>query len=99
MRQRQNLQSFGFVFVLILLQVSAPLAEGYDASTPLGHHRVAAEEEKSPFLEECNAREKCQMCTFSDQKAIPACKETGRMQKFVCITRDEDGESPTCYYR
>lgn len=41
--------------------------------------------------EECMEAEKCQMCTFSDQKSIPACQQTGRMQKFTCHSTRDDG--------
>lgn len=43
-------------------------------------------------LRDCKTIDKCEMCTFSDQKSIPACKETGRKQKMECIAFDRDGK-------
>ena len=44
-------------------------------------------------LRDCSLIEKCSMCTFSDQKAIDACQETGRKEKRVCTALDRDGRS------
>ena len=44
-------------------------------------------------LRDCSLIEKCSMCTFSDQKAIDACQETGRKEKRVCTALDGDGRS------
>lgn len=42
--------------------------------------------------EECKASKSCEMCTFSDQKTISACKATGRMQLFECVSLDGSGK-------
>ena len=42
-------------------------------------------------LRDCILIEKCEMCTFSDQKNIVACQETGRREKRVCTAFDGDG--------
>jgi hypothetical protein len=82
------------LLLLILQLSSARLVRGFDdsASTTLRvvHRSITAEEEDP--REECTPKEKCEMCTFSDQKATPACKETGRRQKFECIRYEGDGE-------
>jgi hypothetical protein len=82
------------LLLLILQLSSARLVRGFDdsASTTLRvvHRAIAAEEEG--LREECTPKEKCEMCTFSDQKSTPACKETGRRQKFECIRDEADGE-------
>jgi len=39
-------------------------------------------------LRDCILIEKCEMCTFSDQKNIDACQETGRREKRVCTVLD-----------
>lgn len=41
---------------------------------------------------DCKPVDPCEMCTFSDQKSIPSCKETGRKQKMECTAFDGDGK-------
>jgi len=43
-------------------------------------------------IRDCRPIEKCERCTFSDQKSIAACKETGRKQKMECTAFDGDGK-------
>ena len=56
----------------------------------IGHRRL--ETNKMALLEVCKPLEKCEMCTFTDQKSIPSCKETGRKQKMECTAFDGDGK-------
>ena len=79
---------------LIMLWFSGRVLAHVDhdfSSTVFPQHRSMGEDSSG---EECNAVDKCEMCSFSDQKAIPACKETGRMQKFECVqVGGDNGES------
>jgi hypothetical protein len=77
-----------FVLLLILVQASA-FDDGAFAFAP---ERNLAVEDGELSNEDCSEAEKCQMCTFSDQKSIPACKQTGRMQKFRCVVSSDEGE-------
>lgn len=43
-------------------------------------------------VKNCEPVEECEMCTFSDQKSMSACKETGRKQKMECTAVDGDRE-------
>jgi hypothetical protein len=43
--------------------------------------------------DQCQSAGKCEMCTSSDLRASPACKETGRRQKFQCSFDDSNGKS------
>ncbi len=54
---------------------------------PQEHHRHLQKDVK-----DCKIVEKCEMCTFTDQKSIPACKETGRKNRMECDTRNGDGK-------
>jgi hypothetical protein len=42
--------------------------------------------------EECEAVDKCVMCTTSDSNKYPICKETGRRQRFECTHLIDRGE-------
>ena len=42
---------------------------------------------------DCTPMEKCEMCTFTDQKSVAACLETGRKQKMECTAFDGSGKT------
>lgn len=44
-------------------------------------------------VDQCEAVGKCEMCTSSDLRAVPICKDTGRMQKLHCTADDTSGKS------
>jgi hypothetical protein len=73
------------------LFLQLPLTQGHVATMTLVGRRSAAEEKS--LREECNPVEKCEMCTYSDQKSYPACKQSGRKQKFECVIFDDDGKA------
>lgn len=66
-----------------ITEMSFPLRRHF---RPREHHRHLQTE-----VQDCKVLEKCEMCTFSDQKSIAACKESGRKQKLECMTWDGDG--------
>lgn len=47
-------------------------------------------------IQDCKQIDKCEMCTFSEQKSILACKETGRKEKMECTFFDGDGKRHHC---
>ena len=47
-------------------------------------------EERTFFRKDCQPVGKCELCNFSEQKSIDACKETGRKQLMECTAMDGD---------
>lgn len=69
-------------------------ADRYDF---LRHRRTEEKDtvaDAATSFEECTIPvTKCMECTFSEQKAFDACKETGKWQKFKCVLPSDTEES------
>jgi hypothetical protein len=52
---------------------------------------------EADLLGDCTLIEKCEICTFGDQRTNDACKETGRREKRKCTTYEGGGKSPVAF--
>ena len=59
--------------------------------TPIMLHSPLTDRRLQTALVDCKVIGECEMCTFSDQKGMDACKETGRREKRECTATDGDG--------
>mmetsp|Transcript_16848 Transcript_16848/g.21976 ORF Transcript_16848/g.21976 Transcript_16848/m.21976 type:complete len:181 (-) Transcript_16848:400-942(-) len=47
---------------------------------------------KSGAREVCSLKAECQLCTAGDIDAIPECKNTGKVETFNCVTKENGAE-------
>jgi len=87
MKSRKKFRALRLSFFLTTVAMSSLSPVGADFTTSV---LSSAPNERRVYLTDCQVIEKCEMCSFSDQKAVPVCKETGRREKRECVAHDGD---------